>query len=691
MRNYYRSNILLAMVCVLVILLVGVDVYVFRSEPLMFWITLPVSLCVSGLTIGKLFQIRANEFLYFGQLNEEIEKVNTTSLTQLPLPVCVISEIGNIIWSNNEFNKAFFVPNEDEMSIEQVTDMPPELFGSVGREIQYNDKWFRVHSVSREFEVKEKVKGKGKNRGRYIRKTEQITVLIFRDITDYKKLLRNYEMSKPIVMVVMVDNYEELLSGAKESERANVTIQVDRLIEEYFAEKKAVLKKITGDKFLIVLEQQYLNDMINDKMALINKAHDIIVRDRAFVTLSIGVGTTAKSLAEGERFATEMLNKALERGGDQALIKTENGFDPYGATTAGKERTGKVKIRLVAEEIKWLIGTADTVYIMGHSFGDFDSAGSAIGLTCALRRLGFPAYTVARFRDASKTNAKDLFDKFADAKEYDPPVAIEPEEAKQFITSKSVLIIVDTHIVKKLEDPELYEMADKKRVVIIDHHRLSAGAITEYAVRCHEPNASSAAELVTEIIQYLSNTPAISPLEAEALFSGIALDTKDFVMRSGVSTFEAAAYLKKMGADTVAVKKLFDSTVENKLRKSEIISSAKMYRARCAIAVVDEDFPGIRVICSQAADEMLYIRNVDASFTIYPIKNREGNAGWSVSARSLGKINVQTIMEQLGNKKDDGGGHQSMAGAQLYDMELEEVSNRLHEAIDNYFTQNSAG
>lgn len=676
------------MVGALVVLLIGVDVYVFRSEPLMFWITLPVLLCVSGLTIGKLFQIRTNEFLYFGQLKDEIEKVNTTSLTQLPLPICVISEMGNIIWSNEEFNKAFFVPNEDEMSIEQVTDMPPELFGSDGREIQYSDKWFRVHSVAREFDVKEKVKGKGKNRSRrYIKTTEKITVLIFRDITDYKKLLRNYEMSKPIVMVVMVDNYEELLSGAKESERANVTIQVDRLIEEYFAEKKAVLKKITSDKFLIVLEQQYLNEMINDKMALINKAHDIIVRERASVTLSIGVGTTAKSLAEGERFATEMLNKALERGGDQALIKTENGFDPYGATSAGKERTGKVKIRLVAEEIKWLIGTADTVYIMGHSFGDFDSAGSAIGLTCALRRLGFPAYTVARFRDASKTNAKDLFDKFADAG-YEQPVAIEPEEAKQFITAKSVLIIVDTHIVKKLEDPELYEMADKKRVVVIDHHRLSAGAITEYAVRCHEPNASSAAELVTEIIQYLSNTSVISPLEAEALFAGIALDTKDFVMRSGVSTFEAAAYLKKMGADTVAVKKLFDSTVENKLRKSEIISSAVMYRARCAIAVVEEDFPGIRVICSQAADEMLYIRNVDASFTVYPIKNREGESGWSVSARSLGKINVQMIMEQLGNKKDDGGGHQSMAGAQLYDTTAEDVVNRLHEAIDNYFTQN---
>ena len=680
MRNFYRSNFLLIMTSVLVVMLVGVDVFVFRSEPLLFWITLPLLLCVSGLVLGKLFQIRQSEFWYFEQLANEIRGTDSMSLVGFPLPICVVNEYGSIIWSNEEFSKAFFTPTEDEYSIDQVTDMPHELFGKEGRGIKYGDKWYRVYSVVHEYNVNEKAAGKNAEDPQ-----EKITMMIFRDVTDLKTLQNTYERSQPIVMVVMVDNYEELLSGAKESERANVTIQVDRLIEEYFSEKKAVLKKITVDKFLIVLERQYLDEMIKDKMALINKAHDIIVRDRAVVTLSIGVGTTAETLAEGERFAAEMLNKALERGGDQALVKTSNGFDTYGAISPGKERTGKVKIRLAAEEMKSLIRTADTVYIMGHSYGDFDSAGSAIGLTCAIRRMGVPAYTVARFRDDSKTNAKQLFDKFAD---YDPdtPVAIEPEEAKQFITEKSVLIIVDTHITKKLEEPELYEMAEKKRVVIIDHHRMSAGAITEFAVRCHEPNASSASELVTELIQYFSNQPLIGAIESEALLAGIVLDTKDFVMRSGVSTFEAAAYLKKSGADTIAVKKLFDATIESKLKKSEIISSAKMYRARCAIAVVDNDFPGIRVLCSQAADEMLYIRNVDASFTVYPIPN-----GWSISARSLGKVNVQLIMEKLGNKKDDGGGHQSMAGAQLYEMPLDEVVERLHKAIDEYFNDQNSG
>lgn len=664
----------------MIVMLIVIDVYVFRHEPLMFWASLPVLLGVSGLALGKLLQIRQSEYWYFDRLSTEIRSTDSMSLIGFPLPVCIVDSEGSVIWSNECFNETFFVPSEDESSITAVTDVPLELFGSDGREISYSDSWFRVHSVVHDFVVDSKAAGKplifGTDDGDEV--SERLTMVIFRDITPLRRLQRTHDMSKPVVMVVMVDNYEELLSGAKESERAYVTIQVDRLIEEYFAEKKAVLKKITGDKFLIVLEQQYLDEMIKDKMALINKAHEIIVRDRAVVTLSIGVGATASSLAEGERFASEMLDKALERGGDQALVKTSNGFNAFGAISPGKARTGKVKIRLAAEEIKSLISTADTVYIMGHSFGDFDSAGSAIGLTCAIRRLGIPAYTVARVRDGSKTNAKTLFERFVD---YDTPVAIEPEEARQWITPKSVLIIVDTHITKKLEDAELFELAQKNRVVIIDHHRLSAGAITEFAVRCHESSASSASELVTELIQYFSGEVLIKPLEAEALLAGITLDTKDFVMRAGVSTFEAAAYLKKLGADTIAVKKLFDTSIENKTRKSQIISSAKIYRARCAIAVVEERFEGIRVICSQAADEMLYIRNVDASFTVYPIEN-----GWSVSARSLGKVNVQVLMENLGNKLDDGGGHQSMAGAQLYGITAEDAVARLHEVIDDYFT-----
>ena len=677
MRNFYKSNVLLTAVCLLIAILIGIDVYVFRHDAVMFWVSLPILLGVSGITLGKLLQIRQSEYWYFEQLSEEIRGTDSMSLIGFPLPICVLDSDRFVIWSNECFNDTFFTPNEDQSSIDEVTDMPLELFGTEGREIRYGDRWFRVYSAPHEFIIDKKITDKQFINEKVDQK-EKITMLIFRENTDYKHLKETYEMSRPIVMIAMVDNYEELLSGAKESDRASVTIEIDKKMEEYFADKHAVLQKITSDKFLILLEEQYLQEMINDKMSIINQMHDIIVRERQNVTMSIGVGTTASSLSQSERYAREMLDKALDRGGDQALVKTASGFDAFGAVSKGKERTGKVKIRLAAEEIKNLIVTSDTVYIMGHAYGDFDSVGAAIGLTCAIRQMVKPAYTVADFRDETKTNAKPLFDKFAD---YDTPIAIEPNEAKQWISPKSALFIVDTHILKKLEDPELYEMAKKDRVVIIDHHRLSAGAITEFGVRCHESNASSASELVTEIIQYLSNDVILKPLEAEALLAGITLDTKNFVMRAGVSTFEAAAYLKKLGADTIAVKKMFDTSIESQTKKSQIISSAKIYRGRCAISLVEDKVPGLRVICSQAADEMLYIRNVDASFTVYPIDN-----GWSISARSLGKINVQVIMESMGNKVDDGGGHQTMAGAQLYGITGEEALQRLHIALDDYFS-----
>lgn len=674
MRNFYKSNVLLFAVCLLIVTLIGIDIYVFRHDAVMFWVSLPVLLGISGITLGKLLQIRQSEYWYFEQLAEEIRGTASMSLIGFPLPICIVDAERSVIWSNDCFNETFFTPNEDQTSIDDVTDMPLELFGTEGREIRFEDRWFRVYSKPHEFSIDRKISEKTDKAEQY----EKITMLIFRENTDYKQLKETHEMSRPIVMIAMVDNYEELLSGAKESDRASVTIEIDKKMEEYFANKHAVLQKITGDKFMILLEDRYLREMIEDKMSIINKMHDIIVRERQTVTMSIGVGTTASSLSQSERYAREMLDKALDRGGDQALLKTASGFDAFGAASKGKERTGKVKIRLAAEEIKNLIVTSDTVYIMGHSFGDFDSAGAAIGLTCAIRRMGKPAYTVARFRDESKTNAKALFDKFD---EYDTPIAIEPAEAEQWISPKSALIIVDTHILKKLEAPDLYELAQKDRVVIIDHHRLSAGAITDFAVRCHESNASSASELVTEIIQYLSSDIILKPLEAEALLAGITLDTRDFVMRAGVSTFEAAAYLKKLGADTIAVKKLFDTSIESNIKKSQIVSSAKIYRGRCAVALITETFSGLRVLCSQAADEMLYIRNVDAAFTVYPIEN-----GWSISARSLGKVNVQVIMESMGNKIDDGGGHQTMAGAQLYEITEEEVMQRLHSAIDEYFS-----
>lgn len=672
MKNFYKSNILLALVGALIVCLLILDGMLFADEPYLFWLSLPILLLISGLAVGKLMQIRRNEYCYFEQLNGTIDSSNRVALCSFPLPVALVNENRVIVWCNERFNECFYKPDEDDNLLDFVTEEPMEMFIGEGREIEYEGRHYRVYARVPQFTPDENENAK--KGAEVLESINQITMLFFEDITDFKGLQEEHRMSKTMAMIVMVDNYEELLSGSKESEKAYVTIQIDRLLEEYFTEKKAVLQKLSSDRFLVIIEERYVREMIFDKMKILDLAREINVTDRTTVTLSIGIGRTAQTLAESENYARQALSMALGRGGDQAAIKTESGFHFYGAVTQGTGRYSRVKTRIMADDIKMVVRTADTVYVMGHSYGDFDSVGSAIGLACAIRKLGVQSFAVV---NKELNSAKELIERFDD---YESPVVIEPDVAKLGFTKNSLLIIVDTHIIKKLDDKELYEKASAEQTVIIDHHRLSAGAIEDAGIMWQDPNASSAAELVTELVQYFGVNPILTPLEAEALLAGITLDTKDFVMRAGVSTFEAAAFLKKMGADTVSVKSLFSTTMQSKAQKADIVSSAEIYRG-CAIAMVDESFPEMRVICSQAADEMLYISGVDASFTVYPI----GDNGWSFSARSLGKINVQIIMESLGNKKDDGGGHQTMAGAQLYGISENEAIRKLYEAIDAYF------
>ena len=676
MKNFYKSNILLAAVGALVVCLLTLDAILFREEPLIFWTSLPILLLVSGLTIGKLIQIRRNEYCYFEQLNDTIDSSNRVALCSFPLPVALVNDNRLIVWSNESFRECFYEPNEEENSLDHVTDEPVEMFIGEGREIVFEGRSYRVYARAPQF-TPDEVTNDTKKTSQIPENVDHITMLFFEDITDFKGLQEEHRMSKPMVMIVMIDNYDELFNDSKESEKAYVTIQIDRLLEEYFTEKNAVLQKLSADRFMVVIEERYVREMIYNKINLLDMAREIKITDRTTVTLSIGIGRNAATLAESESYARQALSMALGRGGDQAAIKTESGFHFYGAVTQGTARYSRVKTRIMADDIKMAARTADTVYIMGHSFGDFDSVGSAIGLAAAVRKLGIPAYAVINKQlNASRT----LIERFEN---YEEPIVIAPDDARERFTNNSLLIIVDTHIIKKLDDKELYAMADSDHLVVIDHHRLSTGAIENAGIMWQDPNVSSASEMVTELIQYFGVSQILSPVEAEALLAGITLDTKDFVMRAGVSTFEAAAFLKKMGADTVSVKSLFDISMQSKAKKSEIVASAEIYRS-CAVSVVDETFDDIRVTCSQAADEMLYISGVDASFTVYPITNGEEH-GWSFSARSLGKVNVQLIMESLGNKKDDGGGHSTMAGAQLYGINASEAIQKLYESIDAYY------
>lgn len=681
MKNSYRSNALLFSVVAMVVCLLVLDAFLFADNALYFWISFPPLVLVSGLTIGKLIQIRNTEYRYFDKLAESVNCTNRMALRSFPMPVVIVNENRRIIWRNELFSEAFFPTTEDIDSIDEITKQPLDMFAaSTGFVIEYKGSYYRVYSRTPQPFENEAL---SEENGIPAADGEGLTILFFRDITDFRQLQTEYNMSKPVVILAMIDNYEDFFKGSRESEKTEVSIQIDRLFEEYFDKSKSILKKLSSDKFMIIMEERYVAEMYAQNVPILAKAHDITIKDRTPMTLTLGVGRTAKTLAESENYARQALEWALSKGGDQAAFKTESGFDQKGGIIQNDRINSKVKTRIIAERIKELILASDAVFVMGHQWGDFDSVGSAIGLAAASRKLGIPAFAVV----SPESNASGkLISRFEN---YPIPIVIDPAAARAKFTEKSLLIIVDTHLIKRLDDQELFDMGNlTKRIVVIDHHRRGLGCIQEPIVEWLDANASSAAELVTELIQYFGMDEVLSPMEANALFAGITLDTKDFVMRMGHSAFEAAAYLMKSGAKPIEVRSLFATSISQKIKRSEITAKASLYRG-CAISVVDEPFEDIRVVCSQAADEMMSIEGAKASITVYPIKSPDNREGWSFSARSYGEINVQVIMENLGVKREDGGGHLSMAGAQLYDITKEEAVARLHAAIDAFHDNNA--
>lgn len=676
MKNLYRSYALLFSVVALVVCLLVLDAFLFADNSLYFWISFPPLVLVSGLTIGKLIQIRHTEYRYFDSLTESIDGTNRIALRSFPLPVAIVNESRRIIWRNELFTEAFFPTGEENDCIDEITEQPLDMFAaSTGFVIEYNGSYYRVYSRTPQLNSGEELSEESGIPE--VKNSENLTMLFFRDITDFRQLQTEYKMTRPVVILAMIDNYEDFFKDSRESEKTAVSTKIDKLFEEYFDKSKAIMQKLSSDKFMIIMEERYVEEMYAQNVPILAKAHEITIKDRTPVTLTLGVGRTAKNLAESESFARQALEWALSKGGDQAAFKTESGFDQKGGIIQNDRINSKVKTRIIAERIKELILASDAVYIMGHSWGDFDSVGSAIGLAAASRKLGIPAYAVVSLENNNSGKLISRFEKYAD------PIVIDPSQARPRFTDKSLLIVVDTHLIKRLDDQELFSMGDlTKRIVVIDHHRRGLGCIQEPVVEWLDANASSASELVTELIQYFGIDEVLSPQEANALLAGITLDTKDFVMRTGHSAFEAAAYLMKAGAKPIEVRSLFATSISQKIKRSEITSKAALYRG-CAISVVDEPFEDIRVICSQAADEMMSIEGAKASITVYPIKSQDGD-GWSYSARSYGEFNVQVIMENLGVKREDGGGHLSMAGAQLYGITKEEAVARLHAAIDAF-------
>ena len=495
--------------------------------------------------------------------------------------------------------------------------------------------------------------------------SESMTLLLFNDETELRRVETEYKASRPGYMVFLVDGYDDVFGDMLDSERARLLEGINRVLEDLIGRGTGFLRRVASGRYIAVVEERHLEQFAK-------RGYDVLDKIRALdpsvnLSLSIGIGRGAKTLREAQDMAVQALDMAQGRGGDQAAEMTPDGFTFYGGVSHGVEKRSKVRSRIVADQLVKLIKEADHVVIMGHRMSDLDAIGAAEGVLRICKICDVPA-VIAVQRDA--TLASSLIDALCKAGQEDD--FIEPKGALPIISKRTLCIVVDTYQVGLVESREILEKCGK--VAVIDHHRKGVGFIENPALVCHEPYSSSASELVTELLQYVgSRDDKPNRVEAEGLLSGIMLDTRDFTLHTGVRTFEAAAALRRYGAETERVRQLFDVTMVEYNAKADLVEKAQMYRS-CAISVSGEVASEARVAVAQAANDLLTIQGVDASFVAVQV-----GSGVNISARSLGAVNVQVIMESLG-----GGGHQTMAAAQLKHITPEAAKARIQTAIDEY-------
>lgn len=570
-----------------------------------------------------------------------------------PLPIIICSSDGKIEWFNDRFEEAMGPHSSGYGELSSVFEnvgIDSILDASVnGVVIDCDERSFNV------FSHRAKV-----GESEYI-------VMYLVNITKYRHIANDYFRCRPALAIMTIDNMSEIQQDHRESDCAAIRNGVEKNIETWLSKYPCLISKISDNSFYVVAEKQDIDDMISRKFDILDKIRNYTYDGKYVgVTLSVGVGTGA-DVAECEKNAKLSLDMALGRGGDQVVIKNKDKYDFFGGVSKSVDTGSKVKSRVVASALAELIQGCENVYVMGHRFPDFDAIGSAFGVVCIAKKLGKNAFLVT---DKEKTMAKPLVER---AETELPGVVVSTETAKlEFAKSKkNLLIIVDTHIKSFVESPDLLSMS--KMTIVIDHHRKAVDYIDDAVIFFHDPSASSASELVTELIEYIPAVDETGSFVADALLSGIMLDTKNFILRVGVGTFEAAAKLKDFGADPIRVKKLFSNDIESYHERNRIVDSARKYK-NCAIAVADVESKDIRLISAQAADELLTISGVDASFVIFTL----GDAV-CVSARSFGAVNVQVIMEYM-----NGGGHQTMAAVQVKNSTVAEVTERVMHCIDHY-------
>ena len=556
-------------------------------------------------------------------------------LNKLALPVLMLDENQNVLWYNSQF-RGQIIASQDILNESLAEHLP--CFAKIKLEEGYV---FEVLIAQKMYQAKVSLLG--------FANPSVFMVCLF-DVSEFESLKIRHENGKTVIASVMMDNLDIILQRRSELERVRIEGDLEYVIKNYFEELSGVAWKIEKDKFQVLFNQEQLKVLKQKKFPILELVRKADCNGEVVPTISMGVSEPAdKTLEEREQEANKALEMALGRGGDQVALKTDNSYEFFGGVMMDTQQRSSVRVRVVASALSDLIETSNNLLVMGHKFADLDCFGAAIGIAKIAKSFKKPVKLVV---NQTTNMIGPILKKFLASSDYEN-VIVDPGELDGFVNSQTLIVVVDLHVIKLVECPEVFKIA--RNIVVIDHHRKMVDHIDDAVIFHHEPFASSASEMVTELIRYFNREIKLTKLEAEALLSGIVLDTKGFVLKTGARTFRAAALLKSAGADTIEIKKAFAATVDEHKRVSEIMAVAKIVHG-CAVSLTKGDWLNSRLLVAKAADNLLNIQDVDASFVIC-----ESGQGCLISARSLGKVNVQVIMEALG-----GGGHQIMAAAQLH-------------------------
>ena len=599
---------------------------------------------------------------YIDNVTGSVDTASKSTLINSPLPIMVFRpDTGEIIWSNEDFLQLAGVREHlFEMKVEDAVPQFPVQWLLEGRQecpqrVELNHRRYQVYGSM----VRAKGRGSEQN---------LLATTYWVDTTEADHLKDVYTATRPVMAILMLDNYEDLMKACADTQRSAVLAQVDEKLEHWAADAQGLLLKTERDRYLFIFEDQYYEHYVEAKFSILDSIRDIRVGEGFHPTLSIGIGKDTDSVPELYKNAKLSLEMALSRGGDQAVVRNHVDFEFYGGRAKTSEKRTKVKSRVMANALSELMADAGEIYVMGHTYADMDAVGAAAGICCAARKRGKRVQMVVDFE---KNAARPLLNKLRALPEYED-VFVSANEAFLKARPGALLVVVDTNRPEMVESPELLDACN--RVAIIDHHRRAATYIEDAAFNFHEPYASSASELVTELLQYLVEPADLLREEAESLLAGIVLDTKKFTLNTGGRTFEAAAFLRRAGAETGEVQRLFQNDLNEMVNRYDIIRRAAVHHGDCAVAVIPQD--GVdRVAAAQAADELLSLKGVKASFVLF-----QSGSAVQMSARSLGEVNVQVILEELG-----GGGSFTTAGGRVEGGDIEALHAKLLETIDAYF------